>query len=157
MVELSDRRCDKRVARYRFHSEPGLDVPPASRQWMHPNGKESSNYGRRALPAWCDRCHNRCFGHELERRLAPSAATWRSRVDRVRLARFGAGIAHAGLNCLLAQHYRTSRISRQSNDRFWLNRVRNAARLRHQDINLAQHHHNLFGLVSLPRHDGPPQ
>ncbi len=75
---------------------------------------------RRALLAWCDQCHDRRLGHELERRLAPPAATWRSRVDRVRLAPFGGRIVHAGLNCLPAQHYRTSRISRQSNDRFWL-------------------------------------
>ncbi len=123
MVGLSDRRCDKRVARYRFQNQPGLEGPPASRQWMHRDGKESSNYGRRALLAWCDRCHNRRLGHELERRLVSPAATWCSREDRVRLASFGGRIVHAGLNCLLAKHHRTSRISRQSNDRFWLRTV----------------------------------
>src|SRR5829696_3878595 len=35
-------------------------------------------------------------------------------------------------------------------------RVGNALPLRHQHINLAQLRNNLLGLVSLPRHRGPP-
>ena len=35
-------------------------------------------------------------------------------------------------------------------------RIRHAATLRYQDIDLAQLRDDVFGLVSLPRHEGPP-